>query len=237
MLLLLGIDVKVVQQLDAIAPTLDTFQPDLLLLDVNCALLAPLGLCRIIKQSAAWQHMAVMLVLDELDSEIQNSVTNHGVDALFVKPLDASQLLAVILQKTRQSRMKFHGRAYLNHSLRELEFHHVALNEHAITSSTDVSGRILTVNPKFCEVSGYQESELLGRNHRLLKSDYHTRDFYKTMWQTIASGQVWHGMARFVIKRKMAICIGWNPPSCRFSIIKTSLINTCQFALTLASCI
>ncbi|MDX8403360.1 MAG: PAS domain S-box protein, partial [Mariprofundaceae bacterium] len=39
----------------------------------------------------------------------------------------------------------------------------------------------------------YSQEELLGKNHRILKSDYHSDAFYKQMWRTIASGKAWHG--------------------------------------------
>jgi len=68
-----------------------------------------------------------------------------------------------------------------------------AIDQHAIVSMTDVAGRITHVNEKFCEISGYSEKELLGNNHRILKSGLHDRAFYQGIWDTIASGQVWHG--------------------------------------------
>lgn len=76
---------------------------------------------------------------------------------------------------------------------RELVFQKLALDKHAIVSSTDVKGNITYANDKFCEVSGFSRSELIGRNHRLLKSDEHSLKFYKDMWRTIAHGRIWHG--------------------------------------------
>lgn len=81
----------------------------------------------------------------------------------------------------------------LNLTSLELEFKHGALNEHAIVSITDASGTITFVNDKFVEISGYSESELLGHNHRLLKSGIHPAEFYQAMWDTLVSGKTWHG--------------------------------------------
>ena len=58
---------------------------------------------------------------------------------------------------------------------------------------TDKDGVIEYVNPKFCEVSGYSREEILGRNPRILKSGHHDQDFYRRLWETVQSGQVWHG--------------------------------------------
>jgi len=75
----------------------------------------------------------------------------------------------------------------------ELQYQKFALDEHAIVAVTDHQGTITYANNKFCELSGYSEEELVGQNHRILKSGYHTDDFYKNLWQTISSGKVWHG--------------------------------------------
>ena len=76
---------------------------------------------------------------------------------------------------------------------RELEFQKAALDEHAIVSIADVRGNIIYVNDKFCEISGYPREELMGNNHRIVKSDYHSPQFYKKMWETISSGKPWRG--------------------------------------------
>ncbi|QQS35439.1 MAG: PAS domain S-box protein [Ignavibacteriales bacterium] len=58
---------------------------------------------------------------------------------------------------------------------------------------TDTNGNIEYVNPKFCEVTGYSFAEVAGKNPRILKSDFKTAADYKQMWQTISSGNEWHG--------------------------------------------
>ncbi|UFS72552.1 diguanylate cyclase [Geomonas sp. RF6] len=58
---------------------------------------------------------------------------------------------------------------------------------------TDVSGRIEYVNLKFCEVTGYSLTEVIGHNPRILKGDALPEQFYREMWTTILSGREWHG--------------------------------------------
>jgi len=76
---------------------------------------------------------------------------------------------------------------------KELEFQKMAVDEHDIVSITDVGGNITYINEKFCDISGYCADELLGQNHRILISKEHSPKFFKDMWATISSGDVWQG--------------------------------------------
>lgn len=77
--------------------------------------------------------------------------------------------------------------------LDDLRLQKSALDEHATVSISDSHGKIIYVNQRFCEISGYSEKELIGENHRILKSGYHSNDFFIDMWTTIQSGRIWNG--------------------------------------------
>ena len=81
----------------------------------------------------------------------------------------------------------------LQESNQDLQFQQQALNEHNIVSVSDIHGTITAVNDKFCEVSQYSREELLGQDHRLLKSGKHPSALYDDLWAKIGSGKVWHG--------------------------------------------
>jgi PAS domain S-box-containing protein len=67
------------------------------------------------------------------------------------------------------------------------------LSDHSIAAVTDNDGIIIYANKKFCEISKYTEDELLGQNHRILKSDEHSPEFYTELWETISKGKTWNG--------------------------------------------
>ncbi len=58
---------------------------------------------------------------------------------------------------------------------------------------TDKSGTIQWVNPAFTQLTGYTEAEIVGQKTSVLKSGEHDPDFYKQLWETVISGNVWQG--------------------------------------------
>ena len=74
---------------------------------------------------------------------------------------------------------------------KHLQAYRYALEQSAIVATTDVRGNILWANDKFSEITGYSFEELIGQNHRILKSGHHPPEFFKKMWRTIARGKVW----------------------------------------------
>ncbi len=67
-----------------------------------------------------------------------------------------------------------------------------ALNTSAIVSMSDAEGYITFANDNFCKLSGYSRNELIGNNHRILKSGVHSASFYKDLWETLQTSK-WRG--------------------------------------------
>ncbi len=82
-----------------------------------------------------------------------------------------------------------------NRKIAELELinYKTAIDSSAIVSITDTKGFITYANDKFCEVSKYSLQELIGANHNIINSKFHSKEFFNDMWQTISSGNIWKG--------------------------------------------
>ena len=58
---------------------------------------------------------------------------------------------------------------------------------------TDKNGLIEFVNPAFEKISGYKKDEIIGKNPKILKTDYLSKEVYENLWKDISSGKVWEG--------------------------------------------
>lgn len=58
---------------------------------------------------------------------------------------------------------------------------------------TNHKGIIEYVNNSFISTTGYTPDEVIGKNPSMLKSGYHSEEFYKTLWDTIQNGEIWSG--------------------------------------------
>lgn len=71
-----------------------------------------------------------------------------------------------------------------------------ALDQHSLVSIADSDGTIIFANQKFCLISGYSESELIGKKHNILNSGAQPKTYWKKMYGTVLSGEVWRDEVR-----------------------------------------
>jgi diguanylate cyclase (GGDEF)-like protein/PAS domain S-box-containing protein len=133
-------------------------------------------------------------------------VAKLGTDAVFENieigsiaaksALEGAVLVAIMLPLlaffTRQA-VRIKSEEKVADAAQELALHQYALDQAVIFATTDVKGRITWANDMFCKISGYTRQELIGQDHRILKSGAHSREFFREMYRQIASGKIWRG--------------------------------------------
>lgn len=70
------------------------------------------------------------------------------------------------------------------------------LNSSSIVSKTDLKGRITYINRDFIEVSGFLESELIGKSHNIVRHPDMPPEAFSDLWNTVKAGKPWNGMVK-----------------------------------------
>ena len=71
------------------------------------------------------------------------------------------------------------------------------LNDDAfLVSETDAKGIILFANEEFCKVAEYEEEELVGNPHNIVRHNDMPKAAFKDLWNTVQSGEMWQGYVK-----------------------------------------
>ncbi len=108
---------------------------------------------------------------------------------MIARMMPDGNILALVRDITERKRSE----KSTTNALRELNDFRAGIEEHALVAITDPAGVITYVNDKFCRISKYSREELLGQDHRLLNSGFHSKEFIRGIWRTIVGGRAWKG--------------------------------------------
>ncbi|WP_374320158.1 PAS domain S-box protein [Aquabacterium sp.] len=193
-----GIEVR---NCDAIAPALcvlNDWAPEVIVLDMDLPDCPAPKLIRILRQQREEAQIPIITLTADISPNALFQIFDADSDGLLPKPADPAVLLTRVRSKARAYRVQVRIQRALQEreriSLHRVEQLRQAFDQHGIVSTTDIRGNITHVNDLFCDISGYTREELLGQNHRIIKSGQHAPEYYREMWRTIASGQVWRGV-------------------------------------------
>lgn len=188
-----GFEIRIVNSPFTVLDVMEEFNPDLVLMDLYMPECDGLELAAVIRQDDAYTNTSVVFLSSESDSAIKLKAIEVGADEFIQKPAEPEYLISTLRSRIKHSREMANLYRSLESSLRDNEYQRIALDSHGIVSIADVTGNIIYVNDKFCEISGYTRKELLGQNHRIVKSGEHSDLFYKEIWDTISAGKIWSG--------------------------------------------
>ena len=173
---------------------IEQFMPELILLDVEMPEINGVELSQVIRQYERYAYIPIIFLSSETSLKRQEAAMEYGGEYFIAKPVNPERFQISISSRLKYARMTNHLHQKLNHSLLVSEQQRITLDHHAIVSIADIKGDITYVNDKFCDISGYTREELVGKNHRILKSEMHDDAFYKDLWSTLLSGNVWKGV-------------------------------------------
>ena len=131
--------------------------------------------------------------LVSISSEKKNELLSKWSTVTYEEKINLKQILTIssifliilliFLYKNRQ----------INKLNKDMRKYIKIIDEHVLTSTTNIKGEIIQVSKAFCEISGYTKEELLGQNHRIVKHEDMPKEVFKDLWSNISKGKKWNG--------------------------------------------
>ena len=109
-----------------------------------------------------------------------------------INTLEIQKEIIYIYERNFEGVLKKYTKS-VNDTNKNLVISNKLVDENIIMSTTDLKGNITAVSTAFCEISGYKKEELIGKPHNIVRHSDTPSEQFRTMWETIQSGNTWHG--------------------------------------------
>nr|CAX83917.1 Response regulator receiver modulated diguanylate cyclase/phosphodiesterase with PAS/PAC sensor(S) [uncultured bacterium] len=168
----------------------DQHLPDVVLMDAKMPVMDGFDACRLMKARPDARHIPVIMITGLNDDESVDRAFEAGAVDFITKPIHwailRNRVHYLLTNIEAQRNLSLASRVYDN------------TGEGIVV--TDPYGMILSVNPAFTRITGFEAFEAVGRNMNMLKSGRHGGDFYLKLWQALSHEGRWQG--EFYNRRK-----------------------------------
>lgn len=157
------------------------YSPDIVVTDILMPVMDGLSMAQEIKRLNRDTPIIITTAFNETDLFLK--AIEIGVDKYVLKPLERNKLLQAIQEV-----------AWLLKASEDLKLSAMVFKASSEgIMITDEKNRIVSVNPAFTEITGYQHDEVLGLDPKILSSGHQDKGFYQNLWQQLTLTGSWQG--------------------------------------------
>lgn len=167
---------------------------DLILTDLNMPELS--GIEMIKKIRTLDNKIPIIFATAHSDSEFLAEAIKLRVQEYIVKPIDVRYLLSLC----NDIASNLYQESLLKQQREELEKYKEIINSNNIVIKTDTHLNITYVNELFCEISGFDSEELIGKELKYLKYQDMASDIYTNLYANILNNKPWQGKLKNIKK-------------------------------------
>lgn len=160
---------------------------DVVLSDINMPKLNGIQMVAKIRESNT--KVPVMFATAYSDNEYLADAIKLKVYDYIIKPIDIRNLLGIMNELANVLYQEF----LIDQQNRELEKYKDVIDQNNIVIKTDVQGMITYVNKHFCEITGFEQDELVGQAFGVLKHKDTAQSLIDEMFETVLKHEAWQG--------------------------------------------
>ncbi|QOG11571.1 response regulator [Arcobacter sp. FWKO B] len=135
------------------------------------------------------KKIALMLITGDMSKELFLRALKVKLNEFVLKPVQLKTFLVLIYQIL----LTFEQEQTIIKQNKELEILFNLLGKHNLITKADLKGNIIYANSIFCEISGYNLDEILGKSHNIVRHPDMPSSTFKELWDTIQNGEIWRG--------------------------------------------
>ena len=167
---------------------------NLILTDVNMPELNGIEMIRKIREFD--RKIPVIFATAHSDNEFLAEAIKLKVQEYIIKPIDVRNLLALMSEITSNLYQEF----LLKQQQEELSKYKEIIDSNSIVIKTDTHLNITYVNELFCQISGFNSEELIGKELKYLKYHDMASDVYTNLYANILNNKHWQGKLKNIKK-------------------------------------
>lgn len=134
-------------------------------------------------------------ILDSwLNQTVQIEMSQLAIEAFFIMNISVALSAIYFLIRYFIGESDKYTDKELHNNISFLESYKANIDNNLIVTRTDIDGNITFANENFYKISGYSASEVIGKNHNIVKSQNSSDALFKELWETILSKKTWHGI-------------------------------------------
>ncbi len=175
-------------------------QYSLILLDINMPILDGYETASIIKNNESIKDIPIVFLSANANKESIRKGFEYGADDYITKPFDEQELIHRVNTHVTLFNIKRELQHEVNETKTLLQQYKLAVDSSTSVSKSDLNGNITYVNDRFCELTKYSRSEMLGQNHAMFRSPDIGDEIYADLWSTIKNKNIWKGLVKNIAK-------------------------------------
>ncbi len=167
---------------------------DLILTDINMPLFSGLDMVKKIREFD--DKIPIIFATAYSDHEFLVESIKLRVQEYIIKPIDIKYLLSLMNGIASNLYQEF----LLKQQQEELTKYKKIVDMNNIVIKTDINLKITYVNQFFCEISGFDHEELIGKDLKYLKHSSMANEVYTNLYLDILNNKSWQGKLKNIKK-------------------------------------
>lgn len=167
---------------------------DIIVSDINMPRLTGIQMLEKIREFD--KNVPVILATAYSDNDFLIDAIKLKVSAYIIKPLDIRKLMESLNDLAKN----IHAQSLIKQQNRELKNYKDIIFTNNIVIKIDKQMKIEYVNNLFCQITGFDEEELLQKELSVLKNEDSDIELYKKIYKKILNNEQWHGELKNITK-------------------------------------